>query len=142
MSSKTTFTVFFDGQFWVGLLELQDDAAVRAATHVFGSEPTGPELLAFSHREFLRLLDKARDAPAALAVSAPGITPNAKRAAREAARSMKSGPAAATCDSLQASRAAARADRRAEAKRALELELERKRALRTARAKARHRGKA
>ncbi|WP_158013444.1 DUF2992 family protein, partial [Carbonactinospora thermoautotrophica] len=54
-----TFTVFFDGQFWVGVLEVAGPDGVRAARYVFGSEPTGPDLLRFVHRDFLPLLERA-----------------------------------------------------------------------------------
>lgn len=54
---STTFTVYFDGQFWVGLLEILEDGHVRAARHVFGAEPSGAEVLAFSLHGYDALLD-------------------------------------------------------------------------------------
>ena len=41
-------TVFFDGRFWIALAERSDQAgAASVARHVFGPEPSNPELLRF-----------------------------------------------------------------------------------------------
>ena len=37
-------TVYFDGQFWVALYEREDEAGLAAARHVFGPEPSLPEI--------------------------------------------------------------------------------------------------
>jgi hypothetical protein len=58
--NATTFTVFFEEPFRVGILEIRDDDGVRAARHVFGDEPSGPELYAFGlSRDYDRLLRRA-----------------------------------------------------------------------------------
>lgn len=36
--SSTTFTVYFDGQFWVGIVERIDEGGLSAARVVFGAE--------------------------------------------------------------------------------------------------------
>ncbi|MFI0263692.1 DUF2992 family protein [Streptomyces sp. NPDC017056] len=81
----STFTVFFEDPFWVGVLEVAAPDGVRAARHVFGSEPTGPELLAFALRRSDELIARALAAPAveAAAVGRP-YRANPKRAARAA----------------------------------------------------------
>ena len=48
-------TIYFDGQFWIGLIECVDDACLsasrlqaprlRVARHIFGSEPSDSEVL-------------------------------------------------------------------------------------------------
>lgn len=83
----STFTVFHDGQFWVGVLESVDDVGMlRAARHVFGSEPTGPELLAFASHGFVRLAER-RDAAVAVPLgTAADAAAVARRRAREARR--------------------------------------------------------
>jgi len=59
---STSFTVFLEGPFWVGILEIRDDDGVRVARHVFGEEPSGPELYAFGlSREYDRLVRRALD---------------------------------------------------------------------------------
>lgn len=44
-ATSATFTVYFNGQFWVGVLEHDDGTHVRAAQTVFGAEPTDKALL-------------------------------------------------------------------------------------------------
>jgi Protein of unknown function (DUF2992) len=59
----TTFTVYFEDPFWVGVLEIIDELGVRAARHVFGEEPDGQELYAFGFsRDHDRLVRRAQAA--------------------------------------------------------------------------------
>ncbi|MEU3568107.1 DUF2992 family protein [Kitasatospora sp. NPDC036755] len=58
-----TFTVFFEGPFRVGVLEIAGPRGVRAARHAFGAEPGNAELLEFVRGDFGRLLDAALAAP-------------------------------------------------------------------------------
>ncbi|WP_412759486.1 DUF2992 family protein [Nocardiopsis rhodophaea] len=48
---------------WVGVLEPDDDEGVRAARHIFGAEPTGPELLDCTRHHFLTLYERAPAGP-------------------------------------------------------------------------------
>ena len=41
--SSTTFTVYFDGQFWVGIVERIEEGGLFAARVVFGAE-TNPDV--------------------------------------------------------------------------------------------------
>lgn len=45
--SSTTFTVYFDGQFWVGVVERIDEGGLSAARVVFGAEPSDEEIFRF-----------------------------------------------------------------------------------------------
>ncbi len=49
------FTVFFDPPFWVGIVEIIENNQCRAARHVFGAEPTEPDLLNFAMHQYSRL---------------------------------------------------------------------------------------
>ena len=70
---SATFTVFHDGQFWVGVLELHDERGVRAARHVFGPEPGNAELHEFcTGPGFLELSRRAHAAPLVPAGQRPG----------------------------------------------------------------------
>ena len=40
-------TVRFEDPFWVGVIEVEDERGYRVARHVFGAEPTTPEVLRF-----------------------------------------------------------------------------------------------
>lgn len=54
----TVTTVYFDGQFWVALIErIAEDGSIRLGRHVFGSEPSNPELLSFMTERFLSVPD-------------------------------------------------------------------------------------
>ena len=63
------FTLFFDGRFWVGVLELHErrrgaevndqGGTVRAARHVFGAEPSDVELYDFLLIHGGALIDRA-----------------------------------------------------------------------------------
>ncbi len=46
-SVSTTLTVYYDGQFWVGVVERVEDGAFSAARTIFGSEPSDEEVLQF-----------------------------------------------------------------------------------------------
>ena len=94
------FTLYFDGRFWVGVLELHErrrgaeandqGGAVRAARHVFGAEPTDVELYDFLLTHGGALIDRAAACPPIPASRSAGSSsaprPNPKRAARQAAK--------------------------------------------------------
>jgi hypothetical protein len=88
--SRVTLTIFFDDPFWVGVVEVADEAGLSVARHVFGAEPTDPELAEFVHREYTALLCRATSSAvsdAGAPFAGPGAARrNPKRAAREAAR--------------------------------------------------------
>lgn len=47
--SSIKLTICFESPFWIGLIETEDNGNFRVARHVFGSEPTDPEVAAFIH---------------------------------------------------------------------------------------------
>jgi hypothetical protein len=51
----SVFTVFFEDPFWVGVLEEDYDGSRYMGRHVFGAEPSNPELLQFYIYEFDRI---------------------------------------------------------------------------------------
>ncbi|MEK8034701.1 YjdF family protein [Ideonella sp. DXS29W] len=84
--SRIQLTLYFDGQFWVGVLEREESGSLRAARHVFGAEPHDEEVAAFIRGEALSLLEGVAGAIDAV-VAQPGAV-NPKRLARQAAREM------------------------------------------------------
>jgi len=140
---SSTFTVYFEDPFWVGVLEVTGQDGVRAARHVFGGEPTGPELLAFAARDFGRLLDAALAAPAVdpQSIRRPRAA-NPKRLARAAAREQARRPVStAAQDALSRAYEQSKAESRTAAKRRRAAEDTRRRELARAKAKAKHRGR-
>ena len=89
------FTLYFDGRFWVGVLEHHErhrggdvvgqGITVRAARHVFGGEPSDVELYDFLLARGDELIDRAAASPPVPASRSAGSSsaprPNPKRAA-------------------------------------------------------------
>ncbi|MGW6377930.1 YjdF family protein [Rhodococcus sp. NPDC055112] len=143
--SSTTFTVFYDGQFWVGLLEVIDNGELRVARHVFGSEPSGPELYEFALRDYGALSALAHRSPTVPVDQrrAAQRPVNPKRLARQVAKE-RAQPAVSTVaqeavKQTISENASARKSRRKELRDTAE---HTRRQIARAKAKARHRGKA
>jgi hypothetical protein len=132
-------TVYFDGQFWIGLVECADAERLRAARHIFGAEPSDVEVLNFVLSD---LLSVAAQATAAIEID-PVIKAihNPKRAAREAAKIMHQ-PAVSTkaqaALKLQQEQNKRVHQQRTKAKR--EAEADQKREIAREKARQRHRG--
>ena len=141
----TQFTVFFDGQYWVGVLEVVDDGQLRAARYVFGAEPTGPELYEFALHEFAGLAARARASCPVPAQDARTVRPrlgNPKRAARLLARERAAPPVSTAAQrALKESVTARATERRVEQRRATEQERVERRAKAKNKARGRHRGR-
>lgn len=88
---STTFTVYFDGQFWVGVAERIDGKDLEACRVVFGAEPSDEEIYRFVLRRWCRLSFSAPIEASSSSRKHPG---NPKRrqceAAKEAARARPS----------------------------------------------------
>jgi len=88
-----TFVVYFDGQFWVGHYEREVDGRVEVARHVFGPEPSLPEIADFvcgPRWSQLRFVPVDLDGE-----SSQALAGNPKRRQREAAR-LSQAPAPST----------------------------------------------
>ena len=155
-SISAQFTLFFDGRFWVGVLELHErrrgaeandrGGTVRAVRHVFGAEPSDVELYDFLLTHGGALIDRAAACPPVPASrpvnssSAPRSNP--KRAARQAAKeAARARPSTAAQAALAAAReeTATRASRDRSRRRRQKTEEDWAR--RRQRAKRRHRGR-
>ena len=150
------FALFFDGRFWVGVLELRErrrgaeandqGGTVRAVRHVFGAEPSDVELYDFLLTHGGALIDRAAACPPVPASrpvnssSAPRSNP--KRAARQAAKeAARARPSTAAQAALAAAReeTATRASRDRSRRRRQKADEDWAR--RRQRAKRRHRGR-
>jgi len=49
-------TILFDPPYWIGLLEAESDGLLYAARHIFGSEPSDPEVYEFIQNDLLDLM--------------------------------------------------------------------------------------
>lgn len=139
----TTFTIFFNGHLWVGVLEQHDGGQIRAARVVFGREPSGAEIEDWLRRHGNDLIARAAAAQPIDDGARPTVRARSpKRAQREAARQARRPHGATASQQALAAdreaRAAARAQDEAARRRR---EREEARARRRARARARHRGR-
>lgn len=136
------FTLYHDGRFWVGVYEIHEDGLVRAARHIFGSEPTNAELAVFAAgRDFARLADEARAAPPVPAEQRPTARLNAKRLAKQAKKAQADeGIGTAAQRALRNAVTHHAAENKAARKRRAATEATRRRTLARAKARAKHRG--
>ncbi|TGA98013.1 DUF2992 family protein [Sporolactobacillus shoreae] len=83
-------TVYFDGQFWVGIIEVLCNENLKVFRHIFGPEPNNQQILSFVSRPLPRILDRSRTAkPVDAAESLSGHPLSPKRAQRMAAKALK-----------------------------------------------------
>jgi len=79
-------TVFYDGQFWVGVLEEVIDEKLKAVRYVFGSEPYDWDVMNFVNQRMLSWISRAGNS---IDVKMTVRPLNPKRLAREAAKEVK-----------------------------------------------------
>ncbi len=140
-------TVYFDGQFWVGVVEDLDRDPPVVARHVFGEEPHDAELLRFVNGQMFSLLADAALAAQTISLdeqrahSASPRPRSAKRRAREAAEAVREhGVSTHAQLALQQQYEARKMERRVQTREEQDAELQRKRTLKREKARARRRG--
>ena len=97
---SVTLTVFYDGSFFSALAEKCDADGLRAAKHVFGPEPSDPEVYQWVLREFAYL----RYSPAVEGERRPRAAGNPKRRQRQAAQACSAGVGTRAQQALQLQR--------------------------------------
>ncbi|WP_282941584.1 YjdF family protein [Paenibacillus sp. RC67] len=135
-------TVFFDEQlqFWVGVVEDEDNNRIKAVRHLFGKEPKEAEILDFIHHDMQRLLDSATQTLQTIPRGERRINP--KRMSRIAAREVQQRGASTYAQQVISLEYEHRKmERKSDSKRRQEELNERKYALRVQKAKQKHRGK-
>jgi hypothetical protein len=112
---RARLTVYFDGQFWIGFVEREDDEGLSIARHIFGPEPSLPQIAelvtgrGWSHLQFVPTDggDGLGHQPAA----------NPKRRQREAAREARAkAPSTRSQESLKVALEQRKADSEAESR--------------------------
>jgi hypothetical protein len=78
--------VYFEGQFWVGVIEEQEGTRMKAVRYVFGPEPNEVEVLEFVQAKMMDLLNRSSGVLEATLCEERKINP--KRQARQIAREM------------------------------------------------------
>ncbi|KML31435.1 YjdF family protein [Priestia aryabhattai] len=54
-----SLTIYHDGQFWVGIIEVVEDGKLRAFRYVFGAEPKDTEILDFIYYRLLDIINQS-----------------------------------------------------------------------------------
>lgn len=139
-------TIFFDDQYWVAVVEWQAEDRLRAARHIFGTEPGMAEVFAFVLYELDGLIQQAsaddRIVGTALLDQQPGPHRSPKRRLREAARALdQRGASSAAQEALRLELEARKQERRAQNRVERLAEQERKYRLAREKARQRHRGR-
>ena len=131
-----TLTVFFDGQFWIGIFERTEGGTLSVARAVFGAEPKEQQVHEFVLQHYLKL----RFSPPVEGVRIQAIASNPKRRQRQIARSAEKGIGTKSQQAMKLAQEAGKLARKARTKEQREAEEQRKRDLHAEKKKAKHRG--
>jgi hypothetical protein len=83
-------TVFFNGQFWVGLIEKQAEGKYFSCLHTFGAEPSDIQILDFVINDLFKIIKKQSEFIESEISKTKKINP--KRMKRKAAKEMLVNP--------------------------------------------------
>lgn len=131
-----TLTVFFDGQFWIGIFERTGNGTLSVSRVVFGAEPKEQQVHEFVLQNYLKL----RFSPPVEGVKVQAIASNPKRRQRQIARSAEKGIGTKSQQTMKLAQEAGKLARKARTREQREAEEQRKRDLHAEKKKARHRG--
>ena len=133
-------TVLFNGQFWEGVVESNQDGCLKAGRHIFGSEPKDSEVLDFVNHLALKLLERTTASVEVSAVEEKKLNP--KRLAREASKEMSvRGISTMAQEAIQRELELQKKEKKVVSKAEKEEEKEKKRLIARQKAKEKHRGK-
>ena len=139
---KTESTLYFDGQFWIGVIERHEADRVRAVRVMFGVQPSDAEFYEFLLTHANALLSRLDEAAWASDTTQRRATHhNPKRAQRQASRlARRALPSTASQAAIQAERERTARERASTTRQEKREIAEKKRQLARLKAKARHRG--
>ena len=133
---SVTLTVFFDGQFWVGVFERMDSGKLTVSRVVFGAEPKDQQIHEFVLHDYYKL----RFSPPVDGVKVPTAASNPKRRQRQIAKSSEKGIGTKSQQAMKLAQEAGKAARKERTKEQREAEEQRKYELHAEKKKAKHRG--
>jgi hypothetical protein len=134
-------TVYFDGQFWVGVFEEEDAGGLLVARHVFGAEPSDIRILDLVQRGMPALRRGAAGLSEAEGRALERARVNPKRLAREAAAAMSHrGVSTRSQEALKKQQEERKTEAQARSREDREREREMKRELARRKALKKHRG--
>lgn len=131
-----TLTVFFDGQFWIGIFERTENGMLSVSRVVFGAEPKEQQVHEFVLRNYLKL----RFSPPVEGERVQAIASNPKRRQRQIARSAEKGIGTKSQQAMKLAQEEGKLARKVRTREQREAEEQRKRDLHAEKKKAKHRG--
>ncbi|ASJ57200.1 hypothetical protein BP422_29060 [Brevibacillus formosus] len=133
-------TVYYDGQFWVGVVEVNDNGKLKAGRFIFGSEPKDNEILEFIQKNIYEVTNKLSQQVDINFSSDRRVNP--KRLARQAAHELRMrGISSYAQEALKLEHEKRKKEKEVYTRQQRDEMKERKRELRLQKAKAKHRGK-
>ncbi|PSB25411.1 YjdF family protein [Stenomitos frigidus] len=135
-------TVLFNGQFWEGVVEFDQEGYLKVGRHLFGAEPSDVEVLEFVlNNSASELIDQAHSAVTLSPTESKSINP--KRRSRQVSKEMAvRGLSTMAQIAFQKEFEHRKQDVKRQSKAEAEAKQAEKRLLMRQKAKARHRGKA
>jgi hypothetical protein len=133
-------TILFDAPYWIGLLEDERDGCLYVARHIFGAEPSDPEVYEFIQRDFAPLCRQMTVGVPIESSSQRHVNP--KRKQREVRRELaQAGISTRSQDAIRLQLEQNKQERRQESRQQREEHKAYKRAVAREKAKARHKGR-
>ncbi|TQR31534.1 YjdF family protein [Brevibacillus brevis] len=133
-------TVYYDGQFWVGVVEENVDGRLKAGRYLFGSEPKDIEILEFIQKNIHEVTNKLSQEVDIHTSCDRRVNP--KRLARQVARELSMrGISSYAQEALKLEHEKRKKEKKVYTRQQRDEMKERKRELRLQKAKAKHRGK-
>jgi hypothetical protein len=133
-------TVYYDGQFWVGVVEEVHEGKLKAGRYVFGSEPNDTEILEFIQKQILDLTNRLSKEVNVKTPTERRVNP--KRLARQVANEMKrKGISSHAQEALKLEYEKRKKEKQTFSRQQREEMKERKREIKLQKAKKKHRGR-
>ncbi|MEC1647456.1 YjdF family protein [Bacillus halotolerans] len=134
-------TIYYNGQFWVGVIEVVKNGKLKASQHLFGKEPKDSEVFDFVNRQLLKTLSQSeQEGVRVKAQDQKKINP--KRLQRQVSKELKrAGASLKAQDAMKQELEAKKQKKKQITKEQREKIKEQKYLLRKQKAKKKHRGK-
>ncbi|MFA8343467.1 MAG: YjdF family protein [Rhodothermaceae bacterium] len=133
-------TIFFNGQFWTGLIERKVETQYYSTLHIFGEEPKDGDIWKFISFDLLRLIEKQTESVAVENSVLKKINP--KRLKRIASKELSRNPLSTKSqDAIQKQLEVNKKERKKISKELKEEQAEYKRTKRVEKRKKKHKGR-
>lgn len=133
-------TVYFNGQYWIGVVEHNEDSKLKACQFIFGPEPKDGDVMDFVEHQMLPLLSSSKQQVAIPKPIDKKINP--KRLARQIAKEIQmKGISSFAQESIKLELDSRKKERKVTNKKKYEEFQEKKYILKVQKAKEKHRGR-